>query len=86
MAVPLLKEIGLLLFIIFVCVIFVGSIILFLKAIKTSNQLNKTDIYGYSLALFFLFIAIGYIVRIYFMFFLALIEELGRFCETFLFQ
>jgi hypothetical protein len=71
MTIPLLREIGLLLFIIYLGILLVGSILLFIKAKKTSKELGSSDIYGYCVALFFLFIAIGYIIRVEFMFFIA---------------
>ncbi len=71
MTIENLWEIGLILFIIYVGILLIGSIILFIKAKKNSRNLDKKDIYGYCVALFFLFIAIAYIIRIYFMFFIA---------------
>jgi len=71
MAIENLWEIGIILFMIFVSILLIGSLVLAVTARKTTKSLGKIDIYGFSLALFFLFIAIGYIIRIYFMFFLA---------------
>jgi hypothetical protein len=71
MAIENLWLVGLTLFIMFVSLLLVGSLILFIKAKKNSRTLEKVDIYGYCVAFFFLFIAIGYIIRIEFMFFIA---------------
>ncbi|MHA1291665.1 MAG: hypothetical protein ACTSQJ_03230 [Promethearchaeota archaeon] len=71
MAINFLWEIGLTLFIIFIIVLFIGTIILLIQARKNSRNLNKSDIYGYCVALFFFFIAIGYVIRVSFMFFIA---------------
>ena len=70
-----LRLIGIGLFLIFICTLFIGSIILFIRAHQNSKELEKTDFYGYSLALFFLSVAIAYIIRFYFMFFLAQTEQ-----------
>jgi len=75
MTVPLLWEIGLVLFCSFIGIMTIGSIILFIKAKKNSKDLGSTDLYGLCVGFFFLFIAIGYIVRLYFMFFLAQTPE-----------
>ena len=47
----LLWQLGLILFIIFVIIMFIGSTILFMRAKKNSKLMEKTDIYGYSVAL-----------------------------------
>jgi len=71
MTIPLLWEIGLSLFCILIGMMIFGSIILFIKAKKNSKDLGSRDLYGLCVAFFFLSIGIGYIVRMYFMFFLA---------------
>lgn len=74
MAIPFIQELGVILFGIFVAVLITGSIILFKKAQRNAEALEKRDIYTISVGLFFLFLAVSYCVRVYFMFFIARTE------------
>nr|MDO8116570.1 hypothetical protein [Candidatus Sigynarchaeota archaeon] len=74
MAVPLLKELGITLFGAFVVILFAGSILFFVKASKNKDMRNL-KIYNISMAMFVLFIAVAYIIRVYFMFFIARTDQ-----------
>nr|MDO8113861.1 hypothetical protein [Candidatus Sigynarchaeota archaeon] len=70
MAVPFLKEIGLVLFVAFCILMFVGSMLLVRRAAKQNKDLKNLKVYNVSMAIFVLFLAIAYAIRIYFMFFI----------------
>ncbi len=74
MAVPLLKELGIALFGVFIAILFAGAILFFVKASKNKDMKNHR-VYNTSMALFVLFIAISYIIRVYFMFFIARTDQ-----------
>ena len=75
MAVLFLWELGLTLFIIYIITLIIGSIFLFNKARINTKSLGKFDTYGFCISIFFILLTIGYIFRVYFMFFLAHNEE-----------
>ncbi|MFX0134863.1 MAG: hypothetical protein ACFFDN_14575 [Candidatus Hodarchaeota archaeon] len=61
---------GVILFIAFVISLIIFSIYFIRKARKTSIEMERRDLYGYCIALFYLIIGITYCIRLYFMFFL----------------
>lgn len=61
---------GLILFVVFVISLIIFSIFFLKIAKKNSIEKKSKDIYGYSIALFFLIVGISYSIRVYFMFFL----------------
>ncbi|MHA1697404.1 MAG: hypothetical protein ACTSWN_01035 [Promethearchaeota archaeon] len=71
MIIILLKPVGLTLFLIYVGLLFTGSFLFFKRAYKTKDELKKIKTYNLSLGLFIFFLAIAYVIRIYFMFFIA---------------
>ncbi len=61
---------GVILFIAFISILILFSIYFIKKARKTSLEMERRDIYGYCIALFYLIIGITYFIRLYFMFYL----------------
>lgn len=71
MAIPFLGPIGILLFGIYILILFIGAMVLFRRAAKTESDLKQIKVYNVSLGLFVLFLSLAYVIRTYFMFFIA---------------
>ncbi|MFX0101444.1 MAG: hypothetical protein ACFFCS_17855 [Candidatus Hodarchaeota archaeon] len=71
MPIPFLGPIGIILFSVYMIILFIGAIALFRRAAKTESDLKQIKVYNVSLGLFILFLGLAYLIRTYFMFFIA---------------
>ncbi|MBD3186647.1 hypothetical protein GF325_07470 [Candidatus Bathyarchaeota archaeon] len=71
MAIEYIKEIGLVAFSCYVTLLFIGAALLYRKGRKEMARVKKAGVYNYLLMAFILFLGLAYVVRMYFMFFLA---------------